>query len=72
MGIKKLKKNYSLNTVEKVLWIIKTRIRNHHEEWENLNQDSWVAILDSLRKGKFDPENGGSLKSYIYIYIYME
>ena len=50
---------------ERILWIIQTRFRYRHQDWENLSQDSWIAILESLRKGKFNPKKGGSLKNYI-------
>ncbi len=64
-GDKKAEEELISKFNERIFWTIKTRFRNRYQDWENLSQDSWIAILDSLRKGKFNPKKGGSLENYI-------
>lgn len=51
---------------DKISFIIRRRIGWHHEDCDDLYQDAMLAVLESLRDGKFNQRKGGSLESYIY------
>lgn len=42
------------------------RLRKSKRDCADLIHDIWVAVLESLRKGKYDPKKGKSLQSYVF------
>lgn len=51
--------------IEQIAWKVRITLGSNHEDWKDVTGDCIIALLISLRQGKFDVKKG-NLGSYIY------
>jgi RNA polymerase sigma-70 factor (ECF subfamily) len=55
-----------LKSGERIAVVVRRRLGEKNPDWRDLVQDVLLAVLESLKDSRFDPQKGTSLQSYIY------
>ena len=64
-GDREAEQELLLQFIEEIKTIVRHQLGDRHEYWEDLTNEVCIALIQNLRKGKFDPEKA-KLGSYIY------
>jgi RNA polymerase sigma factor (sigma-70 family) len=50
---------------DKVVSVVRYKLGNRNEDYKDVANDTLIAVLLSLREGRYDPSKGKSLEAYI-------
>ncbi len=64
-GDREAEQELLLQFIEEIKTIVRHQLGERHEYWQDLVNEICIALIENLRKGKFNPEKA-KLGSYIY------